>query len=191
LKEISVLFGGKAGDGIKEAGHTIARLLNRLGYHIFLYDEYPSLVKGGHNFNVIRGTDKKIRTHKKNLDIIVALNQETVEKHKDDLKSGGVILYDSDKADADIDVLQPCISFFDNNDYYKEHTYELADEKHDPSNLSAAMERAGEWRYGQGDRIPIGIFYQVRKPSFEKRLLGSKIIVKTKPKDIGPVLAKQ
>lgn len=100
MKEISILIGGKAGDGIKEAGHTIARLLNRLGYRIFLYDEYPSLVKGGHNFNVIRGSDKKIRAHKKNLDIIVALNQETVEKHKDDLKSGGAILYDSDKVDA-------------------------------------------------------------------------------------------
>jgi 2-oxoglutarate ferredoxin oxidoreductase subunit beta len=90
-----------------------------------------------------------------------------------------------------IDVLQPCVSFFDNGDYYREHTYELADEKHDLSNLPAAMERAGEWSYGQGNRIPIGIFYQVRKPSFEERLLGSKIIVKTKPKDIGPVLAKQ
>ena len=100
MKEISILMGGKAGDGIKEAGHTIARLLNRLGYRIFLYDEYPSLVKGGHNFNVIRGSDKKIRAHKKNLDISVALNQETVEKHKDDLKSGGAILYDSDKVDA-------------------------------------------------------------------------------------------
>jgi len=101
LEEISILIGGKAGDGIKEAGQTIARLLNRLGYRIFLYDEYPSLVKGGHNFNVIRGSDKKIRAHKKNLDIIVALNQETVEIHKDDLKFGGAILYDSDKVDAE------------------------------------------------------------------------------------------
>ena len=61
LKEISILIGGKAGDGIKGAGQIIARLLNRLGYRIFLYDEYPSLVKGGHNFNVIRGSEKKIR----------------------------------------------------------------------------------------------------------------------------------
>jgi len=90
-----------------------------------------------------------------------------------------------------IDVLQPCVSFFDNSDYYKGRTYELADEKHDPSNLPAAMDRAREWSYGQGDRIPIGIFYQVNKPSFEERLLSSKIIVNTKPKDIGPVLAKQ
>jgi 2-oxoglutarate ferredoxin oxidoreductase subunit beta len=90
-----------------------------------------------------------------------------------------------------IDVLQPCISFFDNNDYYKKYTYELSNEKHDPSNLSAAMERAGEWNYGQGDRIPIGIFYQTIKPRFEERFLGSKVIIKTKPKEIGPVLARQ
>jgi 2-oxoglutarate ferredoxin oxidoreductase subunit alpha len=101
LKEISILIGGKAGDGIKEAGQIIARLLNRLGYRIFLYDEYPSLVKGGHNFNVIRGSDKKIRAHKKELDIIVALNQETAEKHNSDLKSGGVVLYDSDEVDIE------------------------------------------------------------------------------------------
>ncbi len=101
MKEISILIGGKAGDGIKKAGHTIARLLNQLGYRIFLYNEYPSLVKGGHNFNVIRGADKKIRAHRTNLDIIVALNQETVEKHKDDLISGGVILYDSDEVETE------------------------------------------------------------------------------------------
>ncbi|MDY7032808.1 MAG: 2-oxoacid:acceptor oxidoreductase family protein [Thermodesulfobacteriota bacterium] len=28
------------------------------------------------------------------------MNQETVEKHKDDLKSGGAILYDPDKVEA-------------------------------------------------------------------------------------------
>lgn len=90
-----------------------------------------------------------------------------------------------------IDILQPCVSFFDSSDDYKEQTYELADEKHDPSDSQAAMKRAAEWSYDQGDRIPIGIFYQVKKPTFEERLLGSKIMVKTKPKDIGPVLAKQ
>jgi len=89
------------------------------------------------------------------------------------------------------DVLQPCVSFFDNSDDYKKHTYELADENHDPSDSQAAMERAAEWSYGQGDRIPIGIFYQGKKPTFEERLLDSKIMVKTEPKDIGPVLAKQ
>jgi 2-oxoglutarate ferredoxin oxidoreductase subunit beta len=89
-----------------------------------------------------------------------------------------------------IDVLQPCVSFFDNREEYKKHTYDLAEENHDPSDWQKAMERAREWGYGQGERIPIGIFYQVKKPTFEERLLGSKILVKTKPKDIGAVLAR-
>lgn len=101
MKEISILFGGEAGEGIKQAGAATARLLNRLGYRIFLYDDYPSLVKGGHNFSIIRGSDKKIRAHKNDLDIIVALNQETEEKHKWRLKSGGAILYDSSKVEAE------------------------------------------------------------------------------------------
>jgi 2-oxoglutarate ferredoxin oxidoreductase subunit beta len=90
-----------------------------------------------------------------------------------------------------IDVLQPCVSFFDNREEYKKHAYELSEENHDPSDRQKAMERAREWSYGQGERIPIGVFYQVQKPTFEERLLGSKILSKTKPKNIGPVLAKQ
>ena len=100
VKDISIVIGGKAGDGIKESGHSIAQLLNRWGYHVFVYDEYPSLIKGGHNFNIIRGSDTKIRTHKKPLDIIVALNQETVDTHRADLHSEGIVLFDSDKLDT-------------------------------------------------------------------------------------------
>jgi 2-oxoglutarate/2-oxoacid ferredoxin oxidoreductase subunit beta len=90
-----------------------------------------------------------------------------------------------------IDVLQPCVSFFDNREEYKKLSYELAEEDHDPADWQKAMEKAREWNYGQGERIPMGIFYQVQKPTLEEKLLGSKILVKTRPKDIGPVLAKQ
>jgi len=90
-----------------------------------------------------------------------------------------------------IDVLQPCVSFFDDREVYKKLTYELAEENHDPADWPKAMARAGEWRYGQGERIPLGIFYQVKRPTFEERVLGPKILVRTKPKDIGPVLAKR
>jgi len=32
MKEISILVGGKARDGIRQAGHVITRLLDRFGY---------------------------------------------------------------------------------------------------------------------------------------------------------------
>jgi len=100
MEELSILIGGKAGDGIRQAGQTLARLLNRFGYRIFFYDDYPSLIRGGHNFSIIRASKKKIQAHKEKVDLIAALNQDTVEKHKHRLNPGGVILYDSKKVEA-------------------------------------------------------------------------------------------
>jgi 2-oxoglutarate ferredoxin oxidoreductase subunit alpha len=100
MEEISILIGGKAGDGIRQAGQTLARLLTRIGYRIFFYDDYPSLIRGGHNFSIIRASKKKIQAHKEKVDLIVALNQDAVEKHKHRLNPGGVILYDSKKVEA-------------------------------------------------------------------------------------------
>ena len=101
MKEISILVGGKAGDGIRQAGHVIARLLNRIGYRIFFYDDYPSLIRGGHNFSIIRASEKRIVAHKETVDVIVALNQDAVDNHKHRFNTGGIILYDSNKADAE------------------------------------------------------------------------------------------
>jgi 2-oxoglutarate ferredoxin oxidoreductase subunit alpha len=101
MKEISILVGGKAGDGIRQAGHVIARLLNRIGYRIFFYDDYPSLIRGGHNFSIIRASDKRIIAHKEMVDVILALNQDVVEKHEHRLNDGGLILYDSKEAEAE------------------------------------------------------------------------------------------
>lgn len=100
MKEISILVGGKAGDGIRQAGHIIARLLNRIGYWIFFYDDYPSLIRGGHNFSIIRASEKRIVAHKEAVDVILALNQDAVENHKHRLNTDGIILYDSKKSDA-------------------------------------------------------------------------------------------
>ncbi|MEE8552590.1 MAG: 2-oxoacid:acceptor oxidoreductase family protein, partial [Desulfobacterales bacterium] len=100
MKEISILIGGKAGDGVRQAGHTLARLLKRIGYRIFFYDDYPSLIRGGHNFAIVRASEKRIEAHKEKVDLIVALNQDAVEKHKNRLNAGGIILYDSAKVNA-------------------------------------------------------------------------------------------
>jgi 2-oxoglutarate ferredoxin oxidoreductase subunit beta len=69
-----------------------------------------------------------------------------------------------------VDVLQPCVSFNRGYayDYYQPRVYKLQDEPdHDPTDRLAAWERAHEW----GDRIPIGILYQVEdQPSYEEQV---------------------
>ena len=82
MNEVSVLVGGKAGDGINSAGAMVAQLLNHLGYRIYLYFDYPSLIRGGHNFAIVRGRETTTGTCGMKVDFVLALDQETVERHK-------------------------------------------------------------------------------------------------------------
>jgi 2-oxoglutarate ferredoxin oxidoreductase subunit alpha len=99
--EHSVLIGGQAGDGIMQAGNVAARLFNRLGYWVFVYQDYPSLIRGGHNFAIIRAGQKRVLAHSDQIDILVALNQDTFEKHKWRLKGDSTVVFDQSKVKAE------------------------------------------------------------------------------------------
>lgn len=65
-----------------------------------------------------------------------------------------------------VDIFQPCVTFNKINTYewFEKNTYYL-DESHDKSNQKQALERALE-----KDKLPLGIFYQYEKETFEDKL---------------------
>lgn len=91
-----ILIGGKAGQGTAVTSYFIGKVFCELGYYVFNYRDYPSLIRGGHNFNVLRISDKPIYSHKNKYDIIVALDQKTVDLHQKNLNKKGFILGDDD-----------------------------------------------------------------------------------------------
>ena len=97
MKNVSVLIGGRAGDGINSAGALVAQLLNHIGYNIYLYFDYPSLIRGGHNFAIIRGAEQSIGTCWKTIDFLLALNKETLERHKDQCTGDTAIIFNADQ----------------------------------------------------------------------------------------------
>ncbi len=88
-------LGGKAGEGIMATGIIFSQSCSRGGLHVFDINEYPSLIKGGHNTIQVRVEDREIFSQVKSVNVLIALNKETVLLHKDELTSGGGILYDS------------------------------------------------------------------------------------------------
>jgi len=98
LNDISVLIGGKAGDGINSAGLTIAQMFNHLGYRVYLYFDYPSLIKGGHNFAIVRASDHKIGAHLETVDFLLALNNDTLAFHTGMMHPATEIIYDAGNA---------------------------------------------------------------------------------------------
>lgn len=101
MSDYSVLIGGKAGFGIDKSGFIIGRILNQLNYCTYIYRDYPSLIRGGHTFSIIRAADERIATHRNEIDFILALNQDTVNFHKNRSKKSTVVIFDSDSVKAE------------------------------------------------------------------------------------------
>jgi 2-oxoglutarate ferredoxin oxidoreductase subunit beta len=64
-----------------------------------------------------------------------------------------------------IDILDPCVAWFNTFEDYNKKVYELKD--NDLSSKEEATKRIREWDYNNGDKIPIGIFYKIEKPNFD------------------------
>jgi len=91
----NLLIGGAAGQGIDTTVAILEKLLKRSGYHVFTIRDFMSRVRGGHNFSLIRFGTEPIYSHSSHLDGIVALDNETIVLHQDQLKENGFILCDS------------------------------------------------------------------------------------------------
>ncbi|MDX9887703.1 MAG: 2-oxoacid:acceptor oxidoreductase subunit alpha [Anaerovoracaceae bacterium] len=94
--DYTILVGGAAGQGMDTFAEILEKSLKRCGFHIFSHSDYMSRVRGGHNFMQIRFSDKPISTYTKKVDIIFALNEETVDLHEDKLKEDGIIILDEE-----------------------------------------------------------------------------------------------
>lgn len=87
-------IGGEAGFGIMSSGTMLARTFARAGYHAFGVNDYPSLIRGGHNVVTVRLSSTPFLGMTQDLNILVALNAETVELHKAELSEGAYVLFD-------------------------------------------------------------------------------------------------
>ena len=101
MADLSVLTGGRAGDGINSAGLLVSHLFNRMGYFTYMYFDYPSLIKGGHNFTITRAADIPVGACREKVDVVLALNQDTIDLHRDLIHDRTVVIFDSGKATAE------------------------------------------------------------------------------------------
>ena len=103
VNEFTWKIGGEAGMGIMVTGQVFARICARAGLNVFGYTEYPSLIRGGHNTYHARVSNKEFHAQVFNSDLLVALNKETVDLHKNEVAANGGILYDSTNLTFDND----------------------------------------------------------------------------------------
>ena len=97
MTEIAVRFGGEAGDGIASIGETIARCYSRMGLHVFGFNAYQSVIRGGHVWYQARASDGRPYSQGDSADVLYAMHRDTVGIHAPSLRPGGTVIYDPEK----------------------------------------------------------------------------------------------
>lgn len=104
--EFTVGIGGAAGDGLDKSGDTLAKGVSRLGLYVSAYNSYQSVIRGGHIWLRVRFGEEKVYSHGDHLNLLMALNQDAVERHAPEVEPGGGVLYNSDRFTCDSTLLR-------------------------------------------------------------------------------------
>ncbi|WP_455369396.1 2-oxoacid:acceptor oxidoreductase subunit alpha [[Eubacterium] cellulosolvens] len=95
--DISFKIGGEAGQGLQTIGYILAKSMARGGLYVFTNQDNESRIRGGHNFYQIRISDNKIENLAEKIQVIIAMDEQSITEHKDELIKNGVIIFDGEK----------------------------------------------------------------------------------------------
>src|ERR671911_807716 len=99
---LSWLIGGAQGSGVDSAANIFSRACAQGGLHVFGKREYYSNIKGEHSYFTVRISEKEIRSHKDEINVLVSFDAETLLRHAASVVKGGGIVYDSELVDVKI-----------------------------------------------------------------------------------------
>jgi 2-oxoglutarate/2-oxoacid ferredoxin oxidoreductase subunit alpha len=108
--DLAIGIGGAAGQGIATPGDILARIFVRRGLHVNAYNAYQSIIRGGHIFLTLRTSDQPVLSQGDKFDVLVPLNQDTMNRHLKLMRAGSAVLFNSDtiKPGAVADGVQLC-----------------------------------------------------------------------------------
>src|SRR5437867_4120869 len=95
--DFAEVIGGENGQGIASTGDILARIFARRGLNVDAYNAYQSIIRGGHTFLTVRASDGPVRSMGDKLDVLIPLNQDSMDRHLRLMQAGSRVVYDGDK----------------------------------------------------------------------------------------------
>lgn len=97
LSEITIRFSGEQGSGVQYTGQFAANYFNRLGYNVFVINDFESRIKGGYSFAQIRiSTSEGCYSIRRCPDISIPFSRSVIEKDVDTLSPDTFIILSKD-----------------------------------------------------------------------------------------------
>ncbi|MGC8479593.1 MAG: 2-oxoacid:acceptor oxidoreductase subunit alpha [Candidatus Micrarchaeia archaeon] len=104
MSSVSVRIAGANGDGVESSGALLVKIAARNGLKVFGYRGYQSIIRGGHVWYQVKLGDEKLHDHGDKIDILVALNQDSINNQSSHLNteaSTTFVIYDNTKVNVD------------------------------------------------------------------------------------------
>jgi 2-oxoglutarate/2-oxoacid ferredoxin oxidoreductase subunit alpha len=103
IDDAVIRLAGNSQDGIQSAGAFLARLAGRSDQDVMTYMTIPATISGGPSIFQVRIGSGEVLSAGDEADFLVAFYQHSYQDHIDFLKEGGVLLYDSDNVEPNLD----------------------------------------------------------------------------------------
>jgi 2-oxoglutarate/2-oxoacid ferredoxin oxidoreductase subunit alpha len=103
IQDAVIRLAGNSQDGIQTAGAFLARLAGRSDQDVMTYMTIPATISGGPSIFQVRIGTGEVLSAGDEADFLVAFYQHSYQDHLDFLKEGGVLLYDSDNVEPNLD----------------------------------------------------------------------------------------
>src|ERR1700720_1363720 len=103
IQDAVIRLAGNSQDGIQPAGAFLARLAGRSDQDVMTYMTIPATISGGPSIFQVRIGSGEVLSAGDEADFLVAFYQHSYQDHLDFLKEGGVLLYDSDNVEPNLD----------------------------------------------------------------------------------------
>lgn len=92
----AMAIGGAAGQGVATPGDIFAKIFSRRGLSLNAYNAYQSIIRGGHTLLTIRTGPEPVTNMGDRIDLLIPLNQDTMDRHLKLLTSGASCIYNAD-----------------------------------------------------------------------------------------------
>ena len=96
-----VRFAGEGGQGVVTSAEGLAQAATQRGYHAQTFATFPSQIMGGPTWTQTRISNAEVLSSGDDLDVLVAFNREAYDTHVEEVREGGVVIYDSGAFDLE------------------------------------------------------------------------------------------
>ncbi len=101
MRDFVVRFAGEGGQGVVTSAEGLAQASTQVGYHALTYATFPSQILGGPTWTQARISVDPILSAGDDVDVLVAFNREAYDTHREEVRDGGLVIYNSDDFDLD------------------------------------------------------------------------------------------